>query len=742
MTTEQTVTKPRGIVRDGSLRRPMRLCWHPRMTDRAQSRLAELLKHNGRWHWAVLTLLLALGHPVPAPAAEYPLSDGQNVQVSPELMQTGSLLLRMKSGYTVATRINTAIDVEVSGPVARTTISQTFRNDGKEWVEGVYVFPLPDRAAVDYMRMRIGERFIEGDIREKEQAKKEYEAAKKAGQRAGLVEQQRANLFTTSVANLEPGATVVIEIEYLETLQYDDGAFSVRIPLTLTPRFIPGAPLPGRKGSGWAADTTSVPDASLITPPVVTKSSDHKVTLHAAIDAGVPLEFIVSRYHPITVTSTGGAGGRYLVALTDSRTPMDHDVELVWKPVADAAPRATVFSETVDGRTHFLLMMLPPTDVSESVAPLPRDLVFIIDTSGSMHGTSMEQAKKAMLLALDGLEPADRFNVIQFNSVTNTLFDASVAASAQNVDKARDYVNALTANGGTVMRPALEMALNAEASETHLKQIIFITDGSVGNESELYSLIDARLGAARLFTVGIGSAPNGWFMRKAAEAGRGTYTFVSALHEVNEKMGGLFRKLEQPQVTGIEVEWPGQGALTYPAVVPDLYAGEPIVVKARLPAPPRDGDQVKIGGNSPSGSWGVALPLAGQPQNAGIAAVWARARIENLLDQERRGADAAQIRQAVIDTALDHHLVSKYTSLVAVDKTPVRPESAALGEEQVPNLLPYGQSHRAIFGFPATATGWQAQTAVGTVLILLALLLWAFGRVLRHGLRSDAVAAC
>ncbi|MGH8193035.1 MAG: marine proteobacterial sortase target protein, partial [Woeseiaceae bacterium] len=309
-----------------------------------------------------------------------------------------------------------------------------------------------------------------------------------------------------------------------------------------------------------------------------------------------------------------------------------------------------------------------------------------------------------------------------------------------NIDRARQYVGTLTANGGTEMRPALTQALDADTSETHLKQIIFVTDGSVGNESELFSLIEAQLGAARLFTVGIGSAPNSWFMQKAAEAGRGTYTFIGALHEVKEKMGSLFRKLEQPQVTGIEVEWPGQGTLAYPSVVPDLYAGEPIVVEARLPAVPRDGDQVRISGHSPSGSWGTELDLAAHPQNAGVAAVWARARIEDLLDQERRGGDAAGIRAALIDTALSHHLVSKYTSLVAVDKTPVRPESQALASEQVPNLLPYGQSHRAIFGFPATATGWQAQVATGTVVLLLALLLWAFCCGLRNGLRSDAVA--
>jgi Ca-activated chloride channel family protein len=682
-----------------------------------------------------------MGNPYPSVAEESLPPGEQAAGVVPEQMQAGSLLLRMQSGYTVATRVNTDIDLDVSGPVARTRVRQVFRNDGQEWVEAVYVFPLPEAAAVDRLRMQIGERVVEGEILEKEQAKKDYDAAKQAGRGAALVEQQRANLFTTHVANVEPGATVTIEIGYLETLRYDDGAFSVRIPLTLTPRYIPGTPLPGRRGSGWAADTASVPDASQITPPVVTTSADHEVTLHADIDAGVPLEHILSRYHPITVTAAKGTGHRYQVDLHGAQVPMDHDLELVWKPVAAAAPRATLFSETVGGEAHFLLMVLPPDVAVEKAQPMPRDLVLVVDTSGSMHGTSMEQAKEALLLALDGLTTADRFNVIQFNSVTQALFDASVAATPGNLDRARQYVRALATDGGTEMVPALELALASRADETHLKQVIFVTDGSVGNEAELYSLIEARLGTARLFTVGIGSAPNGWFMQKAAEAGRGTATFISALHEVKEKMGGLFRKLEQPQVTGIEVEWPGQGTLAYPALVPDLYAGEPIVVKARLAAPPRDGDQVMIRGYSPSGRWGTELVLAGRGERAGIAAIWARARIEDLLDAERRGGDAAATRAAVIETALAHHLVSRYTSLVAVDKTPVRPAAEALEREQVPNLLPYGQSMRAIFGFAQTATGWQAQAARGTVLVLLALLVWGFCRHLRKGMRSDDVAA-
>ena len=700
---------PGGVSRD----------WHPPAADTCGDRIRDAWRRARLRQWPLLLcVLFCLPVATPSAAAEE--------DVRPEQVQSGSLLLRMKSGYVIATRMNTDIEADVSGLAARVRVRQVFRNDGSEWVEGVYVFPLPDSAAVDRLRMEIGERIIEGEIREKEAAKKAYTEAKEAGKKASLVEQQRANLFTTSVANIAPGESVTIEIAYLETLKYDGGNFSLRFPLTLTPRFIPGTPLPGRKGSGWSADTSEVHDASLITPPVVTRSGDHRVTFVANLDAGVPLRYVASRYHPVDVTNDAN---RYRISLSERDVPMDHDLELTWKPATGSAPKASVFVETVGGEPHVLLMVLPPDVGADAAAVMPRELVFVIDTSGSMHGTSLEQAKRALTLALDGLRPTDHFNVIQFNSVTSTLFPSSAAASPRNVSVAKSYVASLKANGGTVMRPALERALKTPAYESHLRQVIFITDGSVGNEDDLARLIEANLGSARLFTVGIGSAPNGWFMRKAAEAGRGTFTTISALHEVNEKMGRLFHKLEAPQVTDIDVDWPGAGGVEpYPAKVPDLYAGEPVFVRARLSQPARPGDVVRVRGDSAAGTWSSELRIAAGENAPGIGALWARARIEALQDDARRGADADATRKAIIDTALAHHLVSKYTSLVAVDKTPVRPAGTHLSKEQVPNLLPYGQSHRAIFGFPATATPAPLQRLIGLLLIAAGLAAIAVAR--------------
>jgi len=697
--------------------------WHPapRMTAPKHT-VARLLKRQSIWAWHVLLVAVLTIRPA---GADY---------TSPAEMQAGGLLMRMHDGYATATLLNTDVNIQINGLVARVAVKQEFRNDGRDRVEGVYVFPLPDKAAVDHMRLHIGERFIEAEIREKEQARKEYEQAKQAGRKTSLVEQQRANLFTTSVANIAPGESVIVEIEYLEDLRFDDGTFSLRFPMTLTPRYIPGRALPDRQGSGWSPDTNRVDDASLITPPMVSASNNLKLSLRATVNAGMPLEIIASRYHPVSVTE---ANGRYTVTLVGGTAPMDHDFELLWRPVRSSSPRAMAFTETIDGQPHYLLMVMPPASVDSAGTIMSREMIFVVDTSGSMHGVSIEQARQALLRAIEGLRAIDRFNVIEFNSTTNALFTDSVPATAGNISVAQDFVKGLRANGGTEMRPALERALRSTPTESYLRQIIFVTDGSVGNEKELFGLIEARLGAARLFTVGIGSAPNSWFMRKAAEVGRGTFTVISTLHEVGEKMDRLFRKLEYPQITNIAVQWPGGTVIdSYPAVIPDLYLGEPVSIRARAVGVLLPGSGVRITGDSVGGAWSYDLELDIGEQSPGVGALWARARIAELLDMERRGADAAETRTGIIETALAHRLVSKHTSLVAIDKTPARPATGSLTKEQIANRMPYGQSGAAIVGFPATATNAAHLRLTGFTWLLAALLLAAQlrWRKVSHGL--------
>ena len=395
---------------------------------------------------------------------------------------------------------------------------------------------------------------IEGEIRERGEAKKVYEQAKSEGRKASLLEQERPNVFTASVASIGPNEDVEIEIEYQETLRYDGGRFDLRFPLVVAPRYIPGETvLASRSGTGWAPDTDRVTDASRITPPVL-KPGDTRVNpvrLRVDLSPGARLRKLESVTHLVKSASLGETS--YAVTLADTSLVADRDFELHWELELTDRPRPTFFTETRDGETFGLLVVPPPDPASVPAARLPREAIFIIDTSGSMYGPSIDQARRALLFALGRLQPEDRFNVIEFNSVMHRLYLESQRALPEAVARAEQWVGNLRAGGGTEMLPALKAALEGADEGSEVRQVVFITDGGVGNEEELFRYIREHLGRSRLFTVGIGSAPNSHFMTKAAEFGRGTFTYVGSPTEVGEKMGSLFRKLESPVLTDVRV---------------------------------------------------------------------------------------------------------------------------------------------------------------------------------------------
>ena len=643
----------------------------------------------------------------------------------------GHLLLKTGAGRTkTAVMLQSSADFHISGMIATVDVTQSFRNDSGNWAEAVYVFPLPEQSAVRAMRIRIGERVIVGEIRERTQAKKIYERAKKQGRKAGLVEQERPNMFTTSVANIAPGETIIVELQYVETVHYDAGEFSLRFPMTITPRYIPGDPLTGQAaertyapaGDGWVYATDQVPDAARITPfqnPVPADASHliNPITITVQLDAGLPLAQVVSPSHAINVT-VNDKDSVYRIRLAEDKVSMNRDFELHWRPRTGHAPQAALFTETVAHRHFALLMLLPPAKTS-SQNLLPRDMIFVIDTSGSMGGVSIRQARQGLLLALDRLRPGDRFNVIEFNSTPNALFTASRSATPLNLELARNFVAGLRARGGTEMRSALQLALADEAESGTLRQVIFMTDGAVGNEAALFKLIHEKLGNARLFTVGIGSAPNSHFMRKAAQFGRGTFTYISSVTEVREKMNKLFRKLDSPVAGDLKVQWPRNAVVeSYPARLPDLYYGEPILLAARLPD---FHGEVSISGTTATQHWQRKLRINSRGQSPGIASVWARAKIASLLDEKTEGKAEQAVRAAVLKVALRHKLLSPYTSFVAVEKTPSRKLSELLKKSPVPNARPEGQSDQP-YAWPRTATDGRWDLFMGGLLLLLALL--------------------
>jgi Ca-activated chloride channel family protein len=658
----------------------------------------------------------------------------------------GTLLFRSKTRTEscAAPLLHTEVEIKVSGLVARTHVTQTFRNPSDEWFEGVYVFPLPESSAVDRMRIRIGERVIEGEIRERGAAKKRYEAARDSGRRAALLEQERPNIFTSSVANIGPQEDVVVEIEYQQTLRYDAGTFSLRFPMTVGVRYIPGAPLAERSGGGWSPDTVRVADASRITPPVLhpSKGPINPVSIRVELDAGMPLSRVDSPTHRVRLGKDGAR--RDVVELDDGVTPANRDFELVWTPAVQAAPRAAWFAERRGDRTYGLLMILPPPDAGRE-RRIPRESIYVIDTSGSMNGTSITQAKEALEFAIDGLAPEDRFNIIEFNSYAKALFREARPATRENRAEARGWVGGLRAQGGTEMALALDLALNGSESGERVRQVVFLTDGQVGNEEELFRLIRAKLGDSRLFTVGIGSAPNSHFMTKAASIGRGTFTYIGKVDEVREKMGALFAKLESPVLKGVKIDWPrGVTAESWPPQVPDLYAGEPVVVTVALD---RAAGIARVSGMRGAAPWVETLALDQPARGAGVGALWARDKIGSLEDAAREGASSEETKGRIIEIALAHQLVTKYTSLVAVDHAPARPAGSDLKTAAMPTNLPEGWNYDAVFGaqqgdaaivgrLPQGATDSELKILTGLISLLLAAVFWMVHARRRHRIAS------
>jgi Ca-activated chloride channel family protein len=648
----------------------------------------------------------------PAQPANLPAAAPSAPASAPDLSQvgSGSLLFAVEGarGLMLAPNVATTAKITVNGLIARARVSQTFRNPSEAWVEGIYVFPLPEQAAVDHMEMRIGERVIEGRIEEREEAHRIYQMARAEGRRAGLVEEERPNIFTASVANIGPGEEIVVSIDYQERLRYDQGAFALRFPMVVGPRYIPGQVQVA--STGGLVNSGSVPDAERITPPVLHPDFGkiNPVALTVELNPGFALAGLESPYHPIEVTEQ--AAGRYRVTLKDGAVPADRDFALTWKPALGAAPAAAVFTEAHGGGHYLLAMVLPPAAEREDGAAQthPREAVFIIDVSGSMAGRSIVQAKEALLLALDRLQREDRFNIIAFNNRPTALFANARRVSARSLDLAGRFVRGLEAEGGTEMAPALELALQGDAAPGTVRQVVFLTDGAVGNEVQLFRIVLERLGNTRLFPIGIGSAPNGYFMTKAAEVGRGGYTYIGKVEEVRERMAQLFEKLESPVLTDLKVDWSDGGVIEagaaqtqsagfeiYPPLLPDLYSGEPVVFTARVA---RLSGVLTLSGRLADRPWRASLDLDGGGAAEGVAKLWAADKIDAVMNGLHEGADPAEVQSKVTALALAHRLVTRYTSLVAVDVTPARPKDSPLASRHVPTNLPEGWVYEKVFG--------------------------------------------
>ncbi|WP_340679557.1 marine proteobacterial sortase target protein [Paraglaciecola sp.] len=629
--------------------------------------------------------------------------------------------------YTLSPSLKTDVKINVTGVVARTQLSQTFRNDSKEWLNALYVFPLPENAAIDHLQMQIGERIIEGQIKEKNQAKKIYEQAKQAGKKASLIVQQRPNLFTNSIANIGPGETIVVTIEYQQTLAYEQAAYHLRFPMTLTPRYNPPA---SEANEELANDVQAIYSA----PDNLEEDINIEVIIHTG-HAGFAINKIHSESHAIDTTQE--AEGDYIIRLA-KQTIANQDFVLSWKPELGNTPKIAHFQQNVNGQQFGLLMIYPPDPATptKQEIELDREVIFVLDTSGSMSGESLNQAKRALLLALSELKAKDRFNVIEFNSYAQNLWQDSKPATLAAITEARNFIVNLSANGGTEMASALNLALEQQDKQAAagIRQVVFITDGSVGNEESLMSLISEKLHNSRLFTVGIGSAPNSYFMTEAALMGKGTYTYIGAIEQVQSKMQALLTKLANPALTDIQLMINNEVANLqtdiefYPRVISDLYLGEPLVLSYRQSTPDIAQANLSLQGRYQQAPWALPITTSQSNRQSGLNVLWAREKISQLSRDQRKAAmdniestQAEYFKQQIIQTALQHHLVSQYTSLVAVDVTPSKPTSSQAYNQQVTNRIPQGNTQNPLAHLPQTATAAELKILIGALLIGVAL---------------------
>ena len=624
--------------------------------------------------------------------------------VKPGDAQSGSLLLKTDDGYAEAVRLGIDVDLTVSGPTIRARITQIFKNPTPNWVEATYVYPLPSGGAVDSLKMVVGDRIVVGEIKERQQARQVYEQARRDGQKAALTEQERPNIFTNSLANIGPGETVLVQIEYQEPVQQSGNEFSLRVPMVVGPRY---NPLPVvqtadlRSGNnGWSAISTDpVPDRDRISPPVLDPAENGPVNptaITVRLQAGFPLGDVKSHHHQVKMESPDDS--TRIIRLTDGVVPADRDFELSWKAAAETAPSVGLFREHIGDADYLLAYVTPPSVEHAEQKPPPREVIFVIDNSGSMGGTSIVQAKASLIYALGRLQPNDRFNVIRFDHTMDVLFSDSVAADQENLRRAVSFVSTLQASGGTEMVPAMRAALTDRMADDtdHVRQVVFLTDGAIGNEQQLFDTITAMRGRSRVFMVGIGSAPNTFLMTRAAELGRGTFTHIGSVEQVEERMRGLFAKLENPAVTGLSAKFSEAKADLTPATLPDLYRGEPLVLAAKLD---KLAGTLQIKGRVGERPWVVKLPLQRASEGKGLSRLWARRKIADAeVARTLREIAPEDADRTILALALDHQLVTRLTSLIAVDKTPSRPDGETLKLAELPIDLPAGWDFKKVFG--------------------------------------------
>ncbi|WP_242027793.1 MULTISPECIES: VIT domain-containing protein [unclassified Limnothrix] len=586
----------------------------------------------------------------------------------------------------------TEVTAQVTGNLSRVTVQQTFTNPFDRPLEAVYVFPLPENAAVDDMEIRIGDRVIKGDLKTREEARQIYEQARQEGRTAGLLEQERDNIFTQSLANIRPGEAIQVTIQYTESLKFEGGDYEFVFPMVVGPRYNPGNPI-GPNGS-----TDQVPDGSRINPPVLPPGSrsGHDISLRLSIDAGVPIEAVRSPSHKIDFT---GKGRFTAVQLSPADSIPNKDFILRYR-VAGANTQASVLTQGDDRGGFFGLYLIPAIGYPQR-AIVPKDVVFLMDTSGSQQGQPLAKSKELMRRFINGLNPNDTFTIIDFANAATRLSDRPLANTAANRQRALGYIEALQANGGTNLQAGIDEVLRFPAAEAgRLRSVVLLTDGYIGNDREVIASVQRNLKPGnRLFSFGVGSSVNRFLLDRLAEVGRGTLQVVRQDETTEAPVEKFFRQIANPVLTEVRVRWegPGPGPDLYPAAAPDLFAAQPLVIFGRK-ADRAPGTLIVTGRTAGSQPFEQRFKVEfSQSDRPAIAQLWARSRIKDLMNQ-LYGNEVKSLIDRVVETSLAYRVLSQYTAFVAVsEEVRVNPDGSTQ-RVTVPVELPEGTSYEGFFG--------------------------------------------
>lgn len=637
---------------------------------------------------------------------------------------------------------HTAVDAEISGFLARVTVTQEFVNPSSDKVEAIYVFPLPQDAAVDDMTMEVGGRTIRGLIKKREEAQQIYQNARNAGHTAALLDQERPNIFTQSVANIPPGGNVKVKITYVEVLKYEAGVYEFVYPMVVGPRYIPGGAT-GKQAGGWSPDTNQVPDASRITPVtagvhrgVRGSRAGHDISLEVRLDAGVDIREMKSLLHEVDVQHRSSRSAT--VRLRNAGEIPNRDFVLKYdvagSRIADALLTHSwgrnLRSETRGGdgigdtnatRGFFSFILQPPDRVRDEDASA-RELIFVLDTSGSMSGFPLETAKKTMKRAIENMRPGDTFNFITFAGDTHVLFPQPVAPTAANIRQALSFMAGQRGGGGTEMMKAIRTALgdrfttspspecpaNADCLyrerpvQNALRIVCFMTDGYVGNDMAIIDEVQKHP-EARVFSFGIGTSVNRFLLDKMADAGRGEAEFVTGPADAEQAADRFYERVHTPVLTDISIDWNGLPVTdVLPARTPDLFSAKPLVLTGRYTYPASG--TIKLRGKRAGKPFErqIKVTLPGdENSNRSLAQLWARTKIHDLMSQDwngmQNGSMKPALQQAITQLGLDYRLMTQFTSFVAVEEQTVV-EGGRTRTIQVPVEMPQGVNPDTVFG--------------------------------------------